>query len=46
MSTVTGYAVYDLTLERFVTGVARTEAQAEKLVTEVLEGHDYETRKV
>lgn len=46
MSTATGYAVYDKTLGRFVTGVHRTAAKAEAEAGEAPEGHDRETRKV
>jgi hypothetical protein len=40
-----GHAVYDLTLERFVSGVHDTAAKAEAEVVKV-KGHKYETRKV
>lgn len=45
MSENRGYAVYDKTLARFVTGVHSTAAKAEEAAN-VVEGHDYETRKV
>lgn len=41
----TGYAVYDHTLLRFVTGVYLTKADAEAELTKV-KGHKYETRAV
>lgn len=46
MSTATGHAVYDKTLERFVTGVHKTAAQAEAAAGDAPEGHERETRKV
>lgn len=46
MSTATGYAVYDETLERFVTGVYKTSTEAEKAAPEAPEGHKRTTRKV
>lgn len=45
MSTATGYAVYDRTLERFVSGVHPTAKAAEDEVTKV-KGHRYTTRKL
>lgn len=41
----TGFAVYDLTLKRFVGRVHPTKGEATKGLTKV-EGHKYETRKV
>ena len=46
MSTATGYAVYDKTLARFITGVHRTAAKAEAEAGDAPEGHEYDTRKV
>ncbi len=46
MSVNTGHAVYDTTLERYVTGVHKTAAQAETEAGEAPEGHTYVTRKV
>jgi hypothetical protein len=40
-----GHAVYDLTLERFVSGVYDTAKAAEAEVVKV-KGHKYETREV
>jgi len=45
MSTATGFAVYDETLERFVTGVHDTQAKADAELVKV-KGHKYDTRKV
>ena len=41
----TGYAVYDHTLLRFVTGVYLSKADAEAELTKV-KGHKYETQAV
>lgn len=46
MSTATGYAVYDTTLERFVSGVHAKAADAEAEAGKAPEGHKRETRKV
>lgn len=46
MSTATGYAVYDETLGRFVTGVHSTAAKAETEAGDTPEGHTRKTRKV
>lgn len=46
MSTATGYAVYDETLERFVTGVHSKAADAEAQAGDTPEGHKRTTRKV
>lgn len=40
-----GYAVYDETLERFVSPVAKTKAKAEAEVTKA-KGHRYTTKRV
>lgn len=41
-----GYAVYSDTLQRFVTGVHKTAAQAEAEAGDAPEGHEHTTRKV
>ena len=46
MSTATGFAVYDETLGRFVTGVHAKAADAEAEAGEAPEGHKRTTRKV
>lgn len=46
MSTATGYAVYDTTLARFVTGVHATAKAAEDAAGSTPKGHKRETRKV
>lgn len=46
MTTATGYAVYDETLARFVTGVHAKAADAEAEAGDAPEGHEHETRKV
>jgi hypothetical protein len=46
MSTATGFAVYDTTLARFVTGVHDTAAKAEAEAPKAPKGHKYDTRKV
>lgn len=48
MATNTGYAVYDLTLERFVSGVYKTEKQAADGPEAKMapESHKTEVRKV
>lgn len=45
MSTATGYAVYDKTLGRFVTGV-HADAKAAEAEVKKEKGHNYETREV
>lgn len=42
----TGFAVYDTTLERFVTGVYDKAADAEAAAPAAPKGHKRETRKV
>jgi hypothetical protein len=42
----TGYAVYDKTLARFITGVHKTAKAAEDDAPAAPEGHEYDTRKV
>lgn len=46
MSENTGHAVYDETLERFVTGVHDTAAKAEAEAGKAPTGHKFTTRKV
>jgi len=46
MSTATGFAVYDDTLGRFVTGVHAKAADAEAEAGDTPEGHTRRTRKV
>lgn len=46
MSTVTGYAVYDKDLERFITGVHPDAKAAEAEAGEAPKGAKRETRKV
>lgn len=46
MSTATGYAVYDETLERFVSGVHDKAADAEAEAGKTPTGHKRATRKV